>query len=132
MALPSPPIRPASGVHLLVEYRECARAVLDDPTELERALYEAAVAIGAKVVTAAFHRFAPHGVTGFLLLEESHLSIHTWPEQAYAAVDVFSCGATEPSLAVDVLRRALGAGRVCQLRVVRGALSADNALRVEP
>jgi S-adenosylmethionine decarboxylase len=129
MALPSQP-RPVSGVHLLVEYRECARAVLDDPATLERVLREAAVAIGAKVVTAAFHQFAPHGVTGFVLLEESHLSIHTWPERAYAAVDLFSCGASEPERAVEVLRAALGAGRVCQLRVARGDLVADSALRV--
>ncbi|MEY4508825.1 MAG: hypothetical protein RLZZ450_947 [Pseudomonadota bacterium] len=129
MAPPSQP-RPPSGVHLLVEYRECAPAVLDDPAELERALYQAAHVIGAKVVTAAFHRFLPHGVTGFLLLEESHLSIHTWPEQAYAAVDLFSCGATEPGLAIDVLQRALRAERVCQLRVLRGALSSDSSLHV--
>jgi S-adenosylmethionine decarboxylase proenzyme len=129
MALPPQP-RPAHGVHLLLEYRDCAPAVLDDPAELERVLYQAAAAIGAKVLTAAFHRFAPHGVTGFLLLEESHLSIHTWPEQAYAAVDLFSCGATEPELAVDVLRTVLRAARVCQLRVARGELSADSALRV--
>jgi S-adenosylmethionine decarboxylase len=122
--------RPPSGVHLLVEYRECARQVLDDAAALERVLHQAAAVIGAKVVTSAFHRFVPHGVTGFLLLEESHLSIHTWPEQAYAAVDLFSCGATEPGLAVDVLRSALGAGRVCQVRVVRGALSSDSSLRV--
>lgn len=129
MAPPSQP-RPPYGVHLLVEYRECAPEVLDDPAELERVLQAAAAVIGAKVVTSAFHRFVPHGVTGFLLLEESHLSIHTWPEQAYAAVDLFSCGATEPGLAVDVLRGALGAGRVCELRVVRGALSSDSSLHV--
>jgi S-adenosylmethionine decarboxylase proenzyme len=131
MATPSEP-GPTAGVHLLVEYRECTPSVLDDAGELERVLYQAAAAIGARVVTAAFHRFAPHGVTGFVLLEESHLSIHTWPERAYAAVDLFSCGVAEPESAVAVVRAALGARRVCQLRVARGDLSGQAALRVVP
>lgn len=119
-----------SGAHLLVEYLGCTPALLDDAVGLERSLREAAEAIGARVVTAAFHRFAPHGVTGFLLLEESHLSIHTWPERGYAAVDLYSCGSTFPGRAIPLLEAALGAARVTQLRVARGELTAPVPLRV--
>jgi S-adenosylmethionine decarboxylase proenzyme len=120
----------AVGAHLLVEALGCARPVLDDASALEALLRRAAEAIGARVVTAALHRFSPHGVTGFLLLEESHLSIHTWPEQRYAALDLFTCGAGDPEAALPILRAGLGAERIELVRVARGLLESAAALRV--
>ncbi|MDB4987853.1 MAG: S-adenosylmethionine decarboxylase proenzyme [Myxococcaceae bacterium] len=117
------------GTHLLLEYRGCEPALLDDAGALEAALRAAAATIQARVVTAAFHQFSPHGVTGMLLLEESHLSIHTWPEHGYAAVDLYTCGEADVALAVPVLTEALKAQRVDQLRVERGDLNAAQALR---
>jgi S-adenosylmethionine decarboxylase proenzyme len=116
------------GAHLLLDFCECRIAVLDDAAVLERALTAAAHAIGARVIGAAFHRFVPHGVTGFLLLEESHISIHTWPERAYAAVDVYTCGEGKPEHAAALLREALGAGRVERLDVARGRLDGEKVL----
>ena len=108
------------GTHLLVECRGCSPAVLNDPERLERALREAAERIGASVVSAAFHAFAPHGVTGMLLLEESHLSIHTWPEHGYAAIDLFTCGAIDPAGALPWLRDMLAARELSHVAVERG------------
>ena len=120
----------AVGAHLLVEAVGCARPVLDDVRALEALLRRAADAIGARVVTAAMHRFAPQGVTGFLLLEESHLSIHTWPERRYAALDLFTCGATDPETALPLLQAGLGAARLELVRVARGLPDKGGALRV--
>lgn len=108
------------GTHLLIECLGCDRAVLDDAEALEKALRAAADAMGATVVGAMFHRFAPQGVTGVLLLAESHVSVHSWPERGYAAVDLFTCGARDPACAVPVLERAIGAREVSVLRVERG------------
>lgn len=88
----------------------CAPQVLDDPDLVRIAMYRAARVSGARVLSADFHRFDPQGVTGLLLLAESHLSVHTWPERGYAAVDAYTCGDhTNPRLAVDVLARSFGA-----------------------
>jgi S-adenosylmethionine decarboxylase proenzyme len=111
-------------MHMLVECRGCAPAVLDDPAALEQALRGAADAIGAQVISAAFHQFAPHGVTGVLLLAESHVSVHTWPEHGYAAIDLFTCGAGDPKQALPLLRRALR----CELDVQ----TIERGLRVRP
>jgi S-adenosylmethionine decarboxylase proenzyme len=116
------------GTHVLVECRGCAPVVLNDAAALERALRAAAQAIGARVVTCAFHAFAPHGVTGMLLLEESHISVHTWPEHGYAAIDLFTCGTSSPMQAVPLLHAALVAETVETLVVERG-LPASPLLR---
>jgi S-adenosylmethionine decarboxylase proenzyme len=126
----SPESSPGS-VHLLVECLGCDARRLDDPETIERALRGAAAAIGARVLSAAFHRFSPQGVTGFLLLEESHVSVHSWPEQRYAAIDLFTCGATDPGAAVALLSAALGATRTEQLRVARGQLAGPRLLSCE-
>jgi S-adenosylmethionine decarboxylase len=118
------------GTHLLVEYLGCQPAQLNDPALLEHALREAAALIGARVVTAAFHQFSPHGVTGMLLLEESHLSIHTWPEHGYAAVDLYTCGTPAAERAVPALATALKAQRSELLTVARGQLASPRALTV--
>ncbi|MET0341083.1 MAG: adenosylmethionine decarboxylase [Polyangiales bacterium] len=120
----------AAGAHLLVEALGCTPAVLNDAEALERLLRRAAGAIGARVVQAAFHRFSPQGVTGFLLLEESHLSLHTWPERGYAALDLFTCGAVDPEGALPALREGLGAERLEVVRVARGLLEGGAAVRV--
>jgi spermidine synthase len=119
----------ALGRHLLVDFYGCAPRLLDDADHLEKALKEAALAAGATVLNAAFHRFSPCGVTGVLLVQESHLAIHTWPERAFAAVDLFTCGRTlDPWLACARLKQALGAARGLAMEVQRG----QRALRGLP
>ncbi len=108
------------GTHLLVEIRGAARPLLDDAEVIERLLREAATRAGARVVQASFHRFQPEGVTGFLLLEESHISIHSWPAQGYAAVDFYTCGDADPQRAMTFLAQSLRASHVEWLSVRRG------------
>jgi len=109
------------GRHLLVELNDIAADRLSDPELLEGILRAAASAAGATVVFAHFHHFgAGQGVTGVLLLQESHISIHSWPEHGYAAVDVFMCGEARPELAVEVMVQGLGAGTVNVREVLRG------------
>jgi S-adenosylmethionine decarboxylase len=106
--------------HLLVEYWGCDASILDDAARLERVMRDAAVEAGARIVGSLFRPFDPQGVTGVVVLEESHLSIHTWPEQGYAAVDIYTCATCRPERAHALLMEALGAERGETLRVKRG------------
>jgi S-adenosylmethionine decarboxylase len=95
-----------AGTHLIVDLWEAS--ALDDVKVIETALREAAAAAGATLLNIDLHCFTPNGgVTGVAVLAESHISIHTWPECAYAAVDIFMCGNAEPHKAIEVLRGAL-------------------------
>ena len=109
------------GRHLLAEYHGCDPSVLDDLNRVENLMNEAAVAAKATVVQSAFHLFRPQGVSGVVIVQESHLSIHTWPELGYAAVDFYTCGDCEPEQAHAWLARALKAQR-CDLMVVERGL----------
>ena len=82
----------ALGTNLMVELHECSSEMLDDVIKVEEVMVAAAEAAGATVVQAHFHEFTPIGVSGFVVITESHLAIHTWPEHHYAAVDIFTCG----------------------------------------
>ncbi|MBG6221724.1 MULTISPECIES: adenosylmethionine decarboxylase [unclassified Janthinobacterium] len=109
------------GTHLLADLSGIAAKRLRDSVALERLLREAAVAAGAQVLHSHFHSFgAGQGITGVVLLAESHISIHTWPECSFAAVDIFMCGAARPQLALDLIKDALQATQ-CQLQSVRRA-----------
>ena len=111
----------ARGRHVLVDFYGCSPALLDDAGHLERALNQAARAAGATVLNSTFHRFSPCGVTGVLAIQESHLAIHTWPEHAFAAVDLFTCGQTlDPWQACARLKEALGAKCGRAVEVQRG------------
>lgn len=112
---------PPIGRHLLADLHDADLVVLCDLELIEAALIAAAQVAGATPIGQNFHHFGPGlGVTGVVLLRESHISIHTWPERRFAALDVFMCGATEPGVAVDCVAAALGAKRVERKVVVRG------------
>lgn len=116
----APPFR-AEGTHVLADLSGVAPALLADCTRLETLLRDAAAAAGATILHSHFHAFGPgQGVTGVVLLAESHISIHTWPEQQFAAADIFMCGASQPELALAVMRAAL-APSACEVRTVRRA-----------
>lgn len=92
----------APGLHLLVDFWECRG--LRDAEGIERVLRAAAAACGATVLGVMLHNFGEGGgITGVALLAESHISIHTWPETGYAALDVFMCGRCDPRAALPVL-----------------------------
>jgi S-adenosylmethionine decarboxylase len=80
------------GRHLIVEYTGCDRSTLDNMALIEEYLKEAARRSGATIVRSVMHRYNPQGISGMIVIAESHLSIHTWPEYGYAAVDFFTCG----------------------------------------
>ena len=80
------------GKHLILELYDCDHCKLDDEAFVRTTLGIAAKLAGATLINLITHRFEPQGVTGLALLAESHISIHTWPEIGYAAIDVFTCG----------------------------------------
>lgn len=115
----------AIGTHILLELQDCNPQLLDDLEFVHRALEEAALAVGATIVGQSFHKFEPQGVTGILAIAESHISIHTWPEYGYAAVDVFTCGRSfSPRRAAELLVGRFGAGRHLLREFQRGPLTA--------
>jgi len=110
------------GRHLLVELYECDSRILNSLEYIREALLKAAVASNSTIINHFFHKFKPQGISGYVLVAESHISIHTWPEYGYAAVDVFTCGEhTDPWRGLEVLRKALKAKRFNVVEVTRGA-----------
>ncbi len=117
------------GRHLLVEYHGCTKEALNDLQHIETLMRKAAVAAGASVVASVFHPFTPQGVSGVVVVEESHLSIHTWPESGYAAVDFYTCGECNPEDANPVLKEGLGAERAEIMVVERGLYPAKTSIQ---
>lgn len=119
----------ASGQHLLAEYHGCDPTVLNDIDRIEALLRQAAQEADASIVASVFHPFTPHGVTGVVVVEESHLSIHTWPEHGYAAVDFYTCGDCNPRRADKFLRRELRAS-ICEVMQVDRGMEDDLSMVV--
>lgn len=117
------------GRHFLVDLYGCRAQALDDAEGLRMLLCRAAGAAGAKVVADLFHPFLPQGVSGVVAIEESHLSIHTWPERGYAALDFYTCGSADAEHAVTLIADALLAARIEILEVTRGA-DAESTLHL--
>jgi S-adenosylmethionine decarboxylase proenzyme len=120
----------ATGRHLLVEYKKCNLETLNDLSRIESLMQEAARASGTRIVSSVFHPFTPQGVSGVVVIEESHLSIHTWPEYGYAAVDFFTCGNGIPERAYEVLKEGLGAAVSEVMLVHRGLIDNDTSMEV--
>jgi S-adenosylmethionine decarboxylase len=100
-----------AGTHLLIDIWGASR--LDDPEHIDTKLREAAIATGATILHSHFHHFSPNGgVSGVVVLAESHISIHTWPERDFAALDIFVCGACDPHLAIPVIQAAFSPSRI--------------------
>lgn len=100
-----------AGTHLIIDLWDVSR--IDDPAHIENSLCDAAVRAGATILSSDFHVFTPNnGVSGVIVLSESHISIHTWPERNFAAVDVFMCGAAQPHRTIEALKEAFNPSRV--------------------
>ncbi|HBF11138.1 adenosylmethionine decarboxylase [Thermotoga neapolitana] len=109
------------GRHLVAEFYECDKEILDNVQLIEQEMKQAAYESGATIVTSTFHRFLPYGVSGVVVISESHLTIHTWPEYGYAAIDLFTCGEdVDPWKAFDHLKKVLKAKRVHVVEHERG------------
>ena len=119
------------GTHLLVELNECNAVLLDDMALVKQTLLAAAHEAGATIIGEVFHKFSPVGVTGIVCIAESHISIHTWPEHAYAAVDIFTCGeGFKPHEAVQLIAESLQARHCGIMEVQRGAVGASMSTAV--
>jgi S-adenosylmethionine decarboxylase len=107
-----------AGVHLIVDLHGAEG--LDDIDLIEATLRHCVHAAQATLLHIHLHHFQPNGVSGVAVLAESHISIHTWPDAGYAALDVFMCGKASPDACIPVLREAFKAKRVEVNEVLRG------------
>jgi S-adenosylmethionine decarboxylase len=111
------------GKHLIIELFQCDSTLLNDVKTLERHLLAAVQLSGATVIQPFFHQFSPHGITGVVVVAESHFALHTWPEYGYCAVDIFTCGDTvDGHVALDYLKENLGAANASVMEIKRGVL----------
>ncbi len=119
----------ALGRHFLIELYRCDRSVLDDLERLSVHLLEAARRMGATIVGHRFHRFSPQGVSGVVIIAESHLALHTWPEHGYAALDLFTCGWTlRAEDGFRFLEAELGAQSAVVTEIPRGVRARIDAI----
>ena len=121
----------ALGNHILVEFTGCSPEKMNDVALIEKAMVGGASKAGATVINSTFHHFSPFGVSGVVVIQESHLAIHTWPEYGYAAVDLFTCGEqVDPWQAFDYLKSSFGATNYSAIEMKRGALGLLERLDV--
>ncbi|MBR57814.1 MAG: adenosylmethionine decarboxylase [Myxococcales bacterium] len=117
----------ALGRHLLCEFYDCSTTVLNDAAKVQHYMHRAAECMGATIVEEVFHEFSPYGVSGVVVIAESHIAIHTWPEHGYAAVDIFTCGAEmEPRRGIELLVEFFSAGNHSVREIARGVLESQN------
>jgi len=100
------------GKHFLVEFIGCPPDGLKHVDDVRSSFLDAAEKSRAGIIESHFHQFEPYGVSGVILIRWSHFAVHTWPDQGYAAFDVFTCGEMDPEVAIEELRRSFRAGRV--------------------
>lgn len=117
----------ALGRHLIVELFGCSPEALSNETLIRGILLQAADKMGSTVVGNQFHSFSGGGVTGVVIIAESHISIHTWPEKGYAALDIFTCGRLDPWLAYRVIVEKLMPNDVNFFEVKRGINASEIA-----
>ena len=116
---------------MLIELADCNNELLDNIHYIREAMLGAADQAGATIVGESFHKFNPRGVTGFVAISESHLSIHTWPEYCYAAVDIFTCGTSfKPREAAQLIVERLQCTDPSITEVKRGPLSRPTAAAI--
>ncbi len=120
------------GKHTIAEFYECNGDILNDVNKIDELLTNAAIECGVTIVEKCFHRFNPYGVSGVVIIAESHISIHTWPEYAYAAVDLFTCGTScNTKKAYDYLVKAFNSKKSSYNELQRGLLDTNNKLKEE-
>lgn len=117
----------ALGKHLLVELKDCDPEILKSLERVKNAMVSAAKKARATIIDVSFHEFSPFGISGMVVIAESHLSIHTWPEYGYAAVDVFTCGdIIKPEAAAKFLIEEFKCKNPSVVEMKRGILSTSN------
>jgi S-adenosylmethionine decarboxylase len=111
----------ALGRHILAELYSCDNKILNDKNLIEKIMCDAAIKANAEILKIAFHKFSPQGISGVVVISESHLTIHTWPELGYAAVDIFTCGTKmDPWIACDYIKKSIGCKKSLFQEIKRG------------
>lgn len=111
----------STGVHVLLDLHKCNSKLLNDDKYLLEVIKEAAKIANMTVLNSCSHKFEPQGVSCILLLAESHISIHTWPERQFASVDIYSCNPNSPvSLAADYIESSVNSMKAKQKTIYRG------------
>ena len=108
------------GRHVIAELWQCDFDKLNDMDYIEKTFVDAALKSGAEVREVAFHKFAPQGVSGVVIISESHLTIHSFPEHGYASVDVYTCGDLDTTIAAKYIAEALGSTSSELVEIPRG------------
>ncbi len=120
------------GRHILAEYYSCDIGTLDNISLLEDCMREAVLESGATIIDTKFHQFSPYGVSGVIVIAESHMAIHTWPEYGYAAIDFFTCGDTvDPWKAFDNMKKTLKPQNYSTKELKRGLLTPESGNLLE-
>jgi len=115
------------GHHYIAEASGCNAEIIGKVEAVEQILVRAAAVANVTVWSISFHRFTPHGVSGVIVISESHLSVHTWPESGYVALDIFTCGDdAKPEAAVEYALKEFGAANVHITEVTRGLEEGDR------
>lgn len=111
------------GQHVLAEFFDCDPNTLNSIDKVEKYMVDAALECGATIVQKCFHMFNPYGVSGVVIISESHLAIHTWPELGYAAVDLFTCGdKCDPKVSYEFLKRKFNSKKATFTELKRGII----------
>lgn len=109
------------GRHVIADFWNCETTILDDQDQLEKMMIEAALESGADIQEVIFHKFHPQGISGVVVISESHLSIHSFPENRFASIDVYTCGdRIDPGVAAQYISKQLVPGKVDCILVPRG------------
>ncbi len=115
------------GKHYLIDLHDCDPEIIKSVDPTREIVLRAAKECGATILDVNFHQFQPIGVSGVVLIAESHISVHTWPENGFAAADIFTCGEMKPQVAIDIMREGFRAKETTMKVkvVVRGQLDGD-------
>ncbi|MFC1485288.1 adenosylmethionine decarboxylase [bacterium] len=115
------------GTHVIAEFYECDKKIIEDVKLVEQLMVNAAKVTNATIVDVIFHSFNPYGVSGMIVIAESHLAIHTWPEYNFASVDIYTCGnEVKPWKAYEYLETAFKSKNISVMEMKRGIMKAPN------
>ncbi len=113
----------AKGIHTIIDLYECNKTLLNSPQIISQALTKSCLLAGCKEIKEVVHQFKPQGVTGIILLEESHISIHTYPEYGICFIDIYTCGLdATPELTIPFFRRFFEAKSEKITKIERGKI----------
>lgn len=116
----------ALGKHLIVELYDCDQKLISDVDYIQNVMMECAKIANTTIIDSVFHKFNPYGVSGVIVVAESHLAIHTWPEHRFASVDFFTCGEhSDPWKSFKIIKKKLKAKHFSITKMQRGIILND-------